>query len=308
MLDLTNSSSIGFGSTIVGACNNSGNSNETVLNDQAGIALGSDNTLYVGDNGFRLLAFTLNSRVGRVVATFGNWPSFVYLSNKTSTIYVTVPLVNLVYILPINKTIPPNGVPATNCSLMTVHSPTGITGDSSGNIYISSLGCNWITKWTPNATSGILFAGSPTGAFGWDSVTLYAPYGMVVDEVNSFLYVADRYNYRIQKFPLNGSGIGITVAGDNGEGPGANEFYRPTDVYLSKFDGSLYVVDSFNNRVQKWLKNATSGITIAGSAAGTSGNTPYLLNKPYSFAIDDQEKYMYVSDSFNNRIQRFTLQ
>jgi DNA-binding beta-propeller fold protein YncE len=31
------------------------------------------------------------------------------------------------------------------------------------------------------------------------------------------------------------------------------------------------------------------------------------MNHPYSIAIDDQENYVYVSDSGNNRIQRFPL-
>ena len=264
--------------------------------------------MYVGDNSNRLLAFTLNDRVARVVSSYDSWPTFMHVDNRTSSIYITVLSSNIAYILPSNKTIPPNGVQGSNCSLLWLNQPTGIALDSSGNVYISSLACSWITKWAPNATISTLFAGSPTGDYGWDSLTLYAPYGLVLDEPNSFLYVADRYNYRIQRFPLNGSGIGVTVAGDNGEAAGANQLYRPTDLYLSKVDGSLYVVDCYNHRIQKWLKNATSGITIAGSPSGASGNTAYLLNRPYGFAFDDEEKYMYVSDSLNNRIQRFNLQ
>ena len=308
LIDDTNSSSLLFGTTVAGACNNSGNSNETVLINQAGIALSNNNTFYVGDNSNRLLEFPLNSRVAQVVMNFSNWPAFIYRNNRTPVIYVGVLLSNLVYILPTNKTIPPNGISATNCSMTTLNSPTGIVTDSSGNVYISSLYCHWVTKWPPNATSSTLIAGSPVGVFGWTATTLYAPYGLALDEPNSFIYVVDRYNYRIQRFPLNGSGIGVTVAGDNGEGQGQNQFYRPTDIYISKFDSSIYIVDCFNSRIQKWLKNATTGITIAGSTNGSSGVTPFLLNKPYAFAFDDQERFMYISDSLNNRVQRFRLQ
>ncbi len=230
------------------------------------------------------------------------------LDNRTSNIYITVLLSHLVYIWPTNQTIPPNGIPGTTCSLSTILGPTGIAVDSLGNVYVSSIYCNWITKWASNATSSTLFAGSPTGNSGWDNITLSAPYGIALDEVNSFLYVADRYNARIQRFPLDGSGVGVTVAGDNGEGPASNQLYRPTDVYLSKLDGSLYIADCYNNRIQKWAINATDGITVAGDPNGASGNTPYLMNRAYSFAFDGQEKYMYVSDSYNTRIQRFTLQ
>ena len=278
-----------------------------MLINQAGIVLDSNNTLYVGDNGNRILAFTLGNLTGTELMNFDNWPALMCFDNRTSSIYIVVVLSYLVYIWPSNQTIPPDGIPGTNCSLSTLFGPTGIAVDSVGNVYISSLYCNWITKWAPNATTGVLFAGSPTGDFGWDAITLYAPYGIALDEVNSFLYVADRYNYRIQRFPLNGSGIGVTVAGDNGEGPASNQLYRPTDIYLSKLDGSLYIVDCYNSRIQKWLLNATDGITVVGDPNGAAGNTSYLLNMPYSFAFDREEKYMYVSDSLNNRVQRFTL-
>jgi sugar lactone lactonase YvrE len=136
---------------------------------------------------------------------------------------------------------------------------------------------------------------------------LYQPYGLALDESNSFLYVVDRYNNRIQRFVLGGSGIGVTVAGGNGQGSAANQLSNPAGICLSRLDGSLYIADDSNNRIQKWVQNATSGTTIAGSPNGISGSTPYLLNSPFGVAIDDEENYLYVSDIVNNRIQRFPL-
>lgn len=297
-----------FGITIAGGCNGTTGVNQTSLNNPADVMIDYNNSLYVADNPNRSIVFDLNnSYTGRVLKTYGSWPAFFFLDNRTSNIYVSVPLIHLIYIWPTNTTIPPNGITFNNCSLGCLNTPTGIAVDSSGNVYISSLNCNWVTKWAPNATSGTLFAGSPTAAAGSDNLTFYAPYGLALDEANSFLYVADRYNYRIQRFSLNGSGIGVTVAGGNGDGSAANQLSRPTDITLSKIDGSLYIADCYNNRIQKWLKNATVGITVAGSPIATLGSTPYLLYKPYGLAVDDQEKYLYVSDSYNNRIQRFSL-
>jgi sugar lactone lactonase YvrE len=185
--------------------------------------------------------------------------------------------------------------------------PTGIVVDSVGNVYISSYYCCWITKWAPNATSGTLVAGSSTGTPGGNSLSLYGAYGLALDEPNSFIYVADLYNNRIQRFVLGGSGIGVTVAGGNGAGSAANQLNSPYDIYLSRLDGSLYITDSSNNRIQKWQKNATSGITVAGSSSGISGRTPYLLQTPIALTMDYDENYLYVVDSANNRIQRFSL-
>ena len=119
---------------------------------------------------------------------------------------------------------------------------------------------------------------------------LSAPYGLALDEITSFLYVADRYNNRIQRFPRNRSGSGISTAGSNDPDSNPNQFYCSIDLYLSKIDGSLYMADYYNNSVQKSAQNATTSITIAGSPNETSIDTSYLLNKPYTSAIDDQEK------------------
>jgi DNA-binding beta-propeller fold protein YncE len=186
-------------------------------------------------------------------------------------------------------------------------SPSGIVVDSVGNVYISSYFCNWVTKWAPNANSATVAAGSSSGTSGSDSLSLIHPYNLALDEANSWIYVADRYNHRIQRFVLGGSGVGVTVAGGNGQGSAANQLNNPIDIYRSRFDGSIYIADSSNNRVQKWGINATSGITVAGSPNGAVGQTSYLMSLTYSLAVDYDENYLYVSDSDNSRIQRFSL-
>ncbi|CAF3795647.1 unnamed protein product [Rotaria socialis] len=190
--------------------------------------------------------------------------------------------ISLAFIWPTNKTIPSNGVTHSNCSMFWLYYPTGIAVDSMGNVYIASYFCNWVTKWAPNATSGTVIAGSPLGISGSNSQSLYIPYALALNESNSFIYVTDRYNHRIQRFALNGTGPGVTVAGGNGAGVTANQLYAPTDVFLSRIDGSVYIADTSNNRIQKWQRNATFGITVAGNPHGIAGQAPYLLNKTYN--------------------------
>jgi DNA-binding beta-propeller fold protein YncE len=303
----TDSTATHFGVTVAGACNISSSTNPTVLNSQSDVMLDYSNNLYTGDNSFRLFIFELNNFTGRALRSFPNWPAFLFYDNRTSYIYITVLLANLAYIWPTNQTIPASGIINLYCSMNSLYYPSGIVVDSVGNAYISSFFCNWIMKWAPNATNATLIAGSASGTAGSDSLTLYTPYNLALDEVNSFIYVADRYNHRVQRFPLDGSGIGVTVAGGNGQGSAANQLDRPPDIFVSKIDGSIYVADCYNNRIQKWLVNATSGITVAGSSLGAAGSTPYLMNQTYGLAVDAAEKYLYVSDSKNNRIQRFCL-
>jgi DNA-binding beta-propeller fold protein YncE len=188
-----------------------------------------------------------------------------------------------------------------------MYAPSGITVDSVGHVYISSVDCNRVTKWAPNANNSIVVAGSSIGSAGSSSLSLDASYGLALDECNTFLYVVDRNNHRIKRFILGGSGIGETVAGGHGQGSAANQFKYPNDIYVSKLVGSLYIGDCDNNRIQQWQMNATFGTTIARNPNGILGSTPYLFNTPYGFTIDDEENYLYVSDGLNNRIQRFSL-
>jgi DNA-binding beta-propeller fold protein YncE len=296
-----------FGITVVGRCNGNASTNQTILLGPAGISLGYNNTLYVEDATDQLFVFEINNLTGRVLGSFTGWPAFLFFDNRTSNVYISTYRENLVYIWPTNQTIPPSGISYNNCSMYGLYVPTGIIVDSVGNVYIASSFCNRVTKWAPNATIGTLVVGSATGSSGSDSLSFFEPFGLALDESNSFLYVVDAYNYRIQRFVLGGSGIGVTVAGGNGQGSAANQFNLPTGIYVSRLDGSLYIADFYGNRIQKWVQNATFGTTVAGNPNGTSGSTPYLLNSPFGIAIDDGENYLYVADTANSRIQRFSL-
>ncbi|CAF0855149.1 unnamed protein product [Adineta ricciae] len=295
-----------FGITVIGSCIGNLSTDQTFLASQSDITIDGNNTIYVGDNSNRMMSFAQNNCTARVLKSFSSWPTFAFYDNKTSWLYGVVMVLHLVYIWPINQTIPASGISYQNCSMNSQYYPSGIAVDSVGNVYVSSYYCNWVVKWAPNATSGTLAAGSMYEG-GSTDYTLYAPYNIALDEENSFLYVVDRYNHRVQRFLLNGTGQGVTVAGGNGQGSAQNQLDRPTDIYLSRSKTEIYIGDSKNNRVQKWVLGQSSGTTVAGSPNGTSGRSPYLMNTAYGIAVDYEEKYLYVSDSLNNRIQRFSL-
>jgi sugar lactone lactonase YvrE len=67
---------------------------------------------------------------------------------------------------------------------------------------------------------------------------------------------------------------------------------------------TLYVCDRDNDRILKYVVNATTGIVAAGD--GTSGNSPTRLNSPKGVAVDQMGDII-VGDSSNYRIQQFPL-
>ncbi|CAF1038199.1 unnamed protein product [Adineta ricciae] len=66
----------------------------------------------------------------------------------------------------------------------------------------------------------------------------------------------------------------------------------------------MYVVDSNNHRVQKFINGTSSGITIAGTtdSGGCSLNQMYY---PRGFAFDPSETFMYVADRSCQRVLRY---
>ncbi|CAF3351782.1 unnamed protein product, partial [Rotaria sp. Silwood2] len=96
---------------------------------------------------------------------------------------------------------------------------------------------------------------------------------------------------------------GETVAGLSGS-PGSNssQLDSPWNIYVDPTNGTLYIADSQNHRIQRWLAGATSGTTIAGTGSSGSGATSF--NIPKDVFVDSSQN-IYVADSANNRIQYF---
>src|SRR5262245_48220245 len=71
---------------------------------------------------------------------------------------------------------------------------------------------------------------------------------------NKTVYVAHNTGFRPKA---------TTVAGTKSRGLGSKQLYGPDDVAVDAA-GNIYVLDSYNNRVQKWSVGASYGVTVAG--------------------------------------------
>ena len=154
-----------------------------------------------------------------------------------------------------------------------------------------------VKKWLfDNRTGFAVVAG--TGTYGSSSDQLYYPEGLFVD-VNFNLYVADRWNNRIQMFPL-GQRNGITVAGVSA--PGTISLSDPTGVTLDA-NGYLFISDSSNGRI---IGAGSYGFRCIVGCTGTTGSGPRQLSNAQYLSFDTYGN-LYVADRYNNRIQKFIL-
>ena len=188
------------------------------------------------------------------------------------------------------------------------YSPTGVTADSSGNVYVADLGNHRIRKITATGEVSTL-AGSTRGFRDGDGTAAEfdGPAGVAVDSADN-VYVADLGNHRIRK--ITPEGLVSTLAGStegfrDGAGTTA-QFKYPTDVAVDAA-GNVYVADASNHRIR--LITATGEVsTLAGTGRVGSTNgagTAAEFDEPVGVAVDSSGN-LYVADYGNHRIRRIT--
>ncbi len=111
------------------------------------------------------------------------------------------------------------------------------------------------------------------------------------------LFVPEYFNDRIQVFDLAGNTK--RIIGSSGSGPG--QFSSPGGVAVGA-DGSLYVADFYNHRIQK-LKADGTFIRQWGTT-GKPGITAEKFGYPTDVAIAANGT-LYAADGYNDRIQAF---
>jgi len=281
-----------------------------------GLAMGVNDSFYVAEfNNFRVMQIQAGNSTGSIVAGTGVQGSSVnQLRNPTEVavdanlnIYVNDDFNYRVMLWCKNSSsgviVAGNGTIGNSSN--TIAESIGLAVDSQGNIYVSDKANHRVMKWAPNATSGILVAGV-TGLYGSGNQRLNSPYGLYLDEINSYLYIADWGNNRIQRYLLGITINGTTVAGGHGAGNASNQLNQPYGVCVSQKTGDIYIADRANHRIQRWSPGASTGVTFIG-ITGVSGINATLLNGPSNVILSMNETIMYVSDMGNHRVQRFNI-
>ena len=196
-----------------------------------------------------------------------------------------------------------NGVFRTNRTKgMECYLATGLTPDTEYTIstrtvdYSGNMNTTWvnITARTSAALDTTNFYSGQFGSGGTGNSQFSEPWFIARDS-GGFIYVADRYNNRIQKF--NPDGTYLFQWGEAGTGDG--QFNSPIGITIDSSD-NIYVSDYSNNRIQKF--NATGAfLTKWGSAGSGDGE----ISQPLGIAVDSSGN-VYVVEQGNTRIQKFT--
>jgi len=205
--------------------------------------------------------------------------------------------------------------------------PTGITCDSSGNIYVADIYNRQVRKIT---SSGMV--STYAGGGNIDSPCEYADgqggsarfcylTGIAIDSTGN-IFVVDQGNQRIRKivpsdppmvstFAGGGSGTNCGTYCNNGQGAAAR-FNNPYGIAINAM-GTMYVADTGSPMIRKITPQGLVS-TFAGGGSGTNCGT-YCNNgqgtaarfNSIAFGITcDPSGNIYVADDGNNLIRKIT--
>ncbi|HEX5282501.1 MAG TPA: Ig-like domain repeat protein [Bryocella sp.] len=205
-----------------------------------------------------------------------------------------------------------DGGSATQAAIST---PGGLAIDGAGNIYFADSGNQVIRRIDVNGNITTVAGVPQRQGYSGDggpatSAKLSLPEGIALDAAGD-LYIADTGNGAIREVDASTGQIS-TVAGVPGS-PGYNgdgtattsELNSPWTVTVGP-DNSLYIADTYNNRIRRVSGGVIS--TIAGSGAqGFDGDNgaarSAVLNLPIGVALDPAGD-LYIADSGNDRVRK----
>jgi len=163
-------------------------------------------------------------------------------------------------------------------------------------------GCNFLLAW---------------GSYGTGNGQFNNAFGVAVDKSGD-VYVSDSYSQRVEKFTSTGAYLtqwGCTTVNPAppacAGGTGKGQFSEPFGIAFDS-SGNWYVAEAGNNRVQKF---SSTGMyvtqlgcsTVNPSAPACTASTGNgQLDGPYGVAVDSLSGSVYVADTYNNRVEKFT--
>jgi sugar lactone lactonase YvrE len=114
------------------------------------------------------------------------------------------------------------------------------------------------------------------------------------------LFIAERNGNALRKVTPDGKIYTLAGTGKKGykDGPALQaQFAGPKHLAIDS-DGNVYLADDFNNAIRKYDPKTKTVSTILGKGE-------YKLNRPHGVKV--HKGWLYVSDSYNNRILRVKL-
>lgn len=172
--------------------------------------------------------------------------------------------------------------------------PAHIAFDSDGRAYIADPGNNRIVVYSSNLS----YLTSRGGVLGNGITEMDGPTGIAIDQSGK-LYIADTLNHRVIVYSGYTGSYVKAIATGGSEGYSLN---RPEGVFVSS-NGTVHIADTYKDRIELF---SDSGMFIT-EIKGLEQFGDYVFNRPSGVFVDENNGWILVSDTQNNRVQVFDL-
>jgi DNA-binding beta-propeller fold protein YncE len=126
-------------------------------------------------------------------------------------------------------------------------------------LYIADLFNHRIQSWKLMDTKAYTVISDDAGY--WNNLQLHYPTDVFINSKGQ-LFITDQEKHRVVLFDNEKKSL-ITVAGGNGRGIRNDQFRSPSGIFVHEKTGNIYVADTYNQRIQKWIPGNKQGITVA---------------------------------------------
>lgn len=178
------------------------------------------------------------------------------------------------------------------------NAPRGIAVSPDGSIYVTDSKNNRVVH---------LLNGEVINQWGSPSIvdssgqaaegTFNEPWGIAVSPSGEFVYVADTWNHRIQKFSASGAFISMWGVFDQSEDP--NSFWGPRDIAVDS-EGNIFISNTGNKRIVVFDENGGFITQFGGVGFGLG-----QFDEPVGIGVNLESGLIYIADTWNQRMQVF---
>ena len=192
-------------------------------------------------------------------------------------------------------------------------SPEGLAFDEVNDLlYVADTENDRIQMISTVGSSNSISFSEEFGSQGSSDDEFDMPTDLAIDD-NDNLYIVDSKNDRIKVYDLTSgddcpSGTDDVIKDEvcfddifGSSGTSNGRFDIPTDLAVDPDTGDIYVIDSNNNRVQKFESDGDFDIDFG---SDDSGDNDYL-GSPSAIAVHKDSDYVYVADSDTDSISVF---